>query len=262
MTRTQRLFYRRRGVLWVVAALLFLGGGLAVAFLKINQAEDRAAEMAAEADRRGAAVSTLATDVRTLRSQVRARGDVPAAPDPEQAVDDLPERAAVPVQIPGPPGPTGARGDRGPAGPTGPSASPGPAGVNGQDGADSTVPGPAGPAGPPGPAGADGKDGRDGAVGPAGQTCPDGYSLQPPPDDPDALVCRRTAPSNPTRVPRRCSDCQQIGAARNCLRPSTSGVDRLGDGERCQHLRPPRTGVEHPGVNRLRDRRGVIEGSG
>ena len=195
MTRTQRLFYRRRGVLWVVAALLFLGGAVALAFLRITQAENRADRMAAEADRRGNAVSTLATDVRTLRSQVRAAGDVPAAPDPEQAVDDLPSRAAVPVQIPGPPGPTGAKGDRGPAGPTGPAASPGPAGA---DGADSTVPGPAGPAGPPGPAGANGADGKNGADGRDGQTCPTGYSLQAPAYDPDALVCRRNgAPSSP-----------------------------------------------------------------
>lgn len=191
MTRTQHLLYRRRGVLWVVAALLFLGGAVTVAFLKIGQAEDRADRMAAEADRRGAAVATLAGNVRTLRSQVRAAGDVPAAPDPEQAVDDLPFRAVVPVQIPGPPGPVGAKGDRGPAGPPGPSASPG------QAGADSTIPGPVGPVGPTGPAGKDGKDGADGADGRDGQTCPAGYSLQPLPNDPDALVCRRTAPSGP-----------------------------------------------------------------
>ncbi|MFD0343997.1 collagen-like protein [Streptomyces sp. NPDC127117] len=205
MTRTEQLLYRRRGVLWVVAALLFLGGAIAVAFLKIGHAEQRAAEMAAEADRRGAAVATLAGNVRTLRSQVRAAGDVPAAPDPEQAIDDLPERAAVPIQIPGPPGPTGTQGNRGPAGPTGPKASPGPAGADGQDGADSTVPGPTGPAGPPGPAGADGADGKDGTNGrdgADGQTCPAGYSLQPPPDDPDALVCRRdSAPSTPGSSP-------------------------------------------------------------
>ncbi|MFJ3258509.1 collagen-like protein [Streptomyces sp. NPDC086771] len=204
MTRTAHLFYRRRALLWVTAALLFLGGAIALAFLRIGQAEQRADEMAAEADRRGSAVSTLATDVRKLRSQVRARGDTPAAPDPAQAIDDLPSRAEVPVQIPGPPGPTGARGEPGPAGPIGPSASPGPAGTDGKAGADSVVPGPAGPAGPPGPAGADGangKDGRDGAAGRDGQTCPDGYSLQPPPGDPDGLMCRRNAPSNPGSSP-------------------------------------------------------------
>ncbi|MEV0577047.1 hypothetical protein [Streptomyces sp. NPDC050392] len=54
-----------------------------------------------------------------------------------------------------------------------------------------------GPAGPPGPAGKDGTNGRDGADGASGQTCPTGYSLQPPPGDPDALVCRRDIPTAP-----------------------------------------------------------------
>lgn len=200
MTRTERLLYRRRYLLWIVAALLFLGGGLALAFLQIGQAEARATELATEADRRGDAVTTLATDVRTLRSQIQARGGTPDAPDPEQAVDDLPARAEVPVPIPGPPGPTGAKGDRGPAGPAA-TPSPGPSGAPGQAGADSTVPGPAGPkgdTGPAGPAGPAGKDGRDGTDGRDGQTCPDGYSLQPPPGDPDGLMCRRDgAPSSP-----------------------------------------------------------------
>lgn len=209
MTRAERLFYRRRYLLWIAAALLFLGGGLALAFLQINQAEARATDLAAEADRRGDAVTTLATDVRTLRAQIRAKGETPAAPDPSQAIDDLPARAEVPVPIPGPPGPQGVKGDRGPAGPTGPAAtpSPGPSGAAGRDGTDSTVPGPAGPkgdagpAGPPGAAGKDGRDGKDGAAGRDGQTCPAGYSLQPPPGDPDALVCRRTAPSSPDPAP-------------------------------------------------------------
>ncbi|MGW9242570.1 hypothetical protein ACWGRL_28170 [[Kitasatospora] papulosa] len=60
-----------------------------------------------------------------------------------------------------------------------------------------TVVGPAGPQGEPGPAGVDGRDGAD------GQTCPDGYTLQAPADDPDALVCRRTnaPPSEPDTAP-------------------------------------------------------------
>ncbi|MFE7398891.1 collagen-like protein [Streptomyces sp. NPDC057557] len=206
MTRAERLFYRRRYLLWITAALLFLGGGLAVAFLQINQAESRADRLAAEADRRGGAVTTLATDVRKLRSQIQAKGETPAAPDPGDAVADLPARAEVPVPIPGPPGPAGAKGDRGPAGPAaspvpGPS---GPSGPIGQAGTNSTVPGPAGPAGPPGPAGKDGangKDGTNGRDGVPGQTCPNGYSLQPPPDDPDGLMCRRDTPSSPGSTP-------------------------------------------------------------
>ncbi|WP_406143784.1 collagen-like protein [Streptomyces anulatus] len=215
MTRTQHLFYRRRVLLWIAAALLALGGGLALAFLQIDQAEGRATDLASEADRRGDAVSTLAGDVRTLRAQIKAGGETPAVPDPADAVDDLPARAEVPVPIPGPPGPTGARGKQGPAGEkgaTGPAAtpSPGPPGADGRAGADSSVPGPAGPQGPAGPPGAagkdgatgkDGVDGRDGAPGPA---CPAGYSLQPPPTDPDALVCRRDGappPEPPSGTP-------------------------------------------------------------
>ncbi|MEE4493592.1 collagen-like protein [Streptomyces sp. BE230] len=210
MTRTERLLYRRRRGLWVVAALLFLGGGLAIAFLQIDRAEARASELATEADRRGTAVSTLATDVRTLRAQVQARGGTPAAPDPGDAVEDLPARAEVPVPIPGPPGPRGEQGERGATGAAG-VPSPGPSGVDGRAGADGVpgVVGPAGPAGPagpqgeqgpagaPGPAGKDGAAGADGKDGVSGQTCPAGYSLRPPPDDPDALVCRRTAPTTP-----------------------------------------------------------------
>ncbi|MEU2764241.1 collagen-like protein [Streptomyces sp. NPDC007094] len=208
MTRTQHLLYRQRALLWIVAALLALGGGLALAFLQIGRAEDRAGVLATEADRRGDAVSTLAGDVRTLRAQIEARGDTPAAPDPAQAVEDLPARAEVPVPVPGPPG---ARGPQGQPGAPGKDGEPGEDGVDGE-------PGPA-VSGAPGRDGADGTDGADGAdgargekgergeagakgergpAGPPGPACPAGYSLQPPPDDPNALVCRRTsAPSEP-----------------------------------------------------------------
>ncbi|MFI1524921.1 collagen-like protein [Streptomyces griseus] len=218
MTRTQHMLYRRRVLLWIAAALLALGGGLAIAFLQIGQAEGRAADLASEADRRGDAVSTLATDVRTLRAQIKAGGETPAVPDPADAVDDLPARAEVPVPIPGPPGPAGARGERGPAGEQGERGEsaapvPGPSGAAGRAGADSTVPGPAGaqgpvgpagPAGPPGAAGKDGAPGKDGRDGAPGAACPAGYTLQPPPGDPDALVCWRDGappPEDPAGTP-------------------------------------------------------------
>jgi outer membrane murein-binding lipoprotein Lpp len=202
MTRAQRILYRRRHVLWIAAALLFLGGGLALAFLKIDQAENRGDQLAAEADRRGNAVTTLATDVRTMRSQIQAMGGTPAAPDPAKAVEDLPDRAEVPVPIPGPPGPQGPKGDTGAAAPT---ITPSP-GAPGTAGADSTVPGPQGPAGPPGadstvpgPAGEKGEQGDKGDPGqaPSGWTFTDGtgttYDCAPDSDGATHYTCRATS---------------------------------------------------------------------
>jgi hypothetical protein len=74
----------------------------------------------------------------------------------------------------GSPGSTGAAGDVGPVGP-------------------------AGPQGDTGPAGPQGDKGDTGDRGPAGPNCPDGYSLQAPSYDPDALVCRKDA--TPTDSP-------------------------------------------------------------
>jgi hypothetical protein len=113
-------------------------------------------------------------------------------------------------------GPRGPKGDRGEPGKRGPSGSPGRDGDDGDDGSDGVgesgptgapgtdgiagppgtqgEPGPAGPQGEPGPAGADGADGRDGRDG---QACPDGYSLQAPSYDPDALVCRKDGAPDP-----------------------------------------------------------------
>lgn len=141
---------------------------------------------------------------RDLRSE-QARGDALA-----RQVEDM---GGTPVV-----GPTGAQGEPGGAGASGPPGSPGASGIPGRDGKDGS-PGPSGPAGvpgSPGPSGAagqngadgqngqDGQDGTDGADGKDGQTCPDGYSLQPDPEDPDNLVCRRndasTSPS-PTESP-------------------------------------------------------------
>lgn len=204
MTRTEQVLYRSRHLLWMTAALLILGGGVTLSLLLIHRESSARQEVAHEADLRGTAVSTLAGDVRALRSQLQADGKTPSAPDPAKAVDDLPARAAVPVPKPGPPGPPGPSGDPGRPGKAAPTVtpSPGPPGTRGEQGADSTVPGPAGadstvpgpsgPPGPPGAAGRDGTDGRNGQDGVDGSTqCPDGYSWQAPADDPDALVCRR-----------------------------------------------------------------------
>jgi hypothetical protein len=199
MTRTQSALYRARHGLWTVGVLLFVGGALAVVWLLVDRAQ-LADRLEAEANLRGSAVSTLAGDVRALRAQVQAEGKTPVAPDPTKAVKDLPDRAEVPVPIPGPPGP---KGDPGEPGTSGASGAPGKTGSAGPSGVPGSVgpSGPAGPqgeqgpAGPPGPAGRDGTDGRDGQDG---QTCPDGYSLQAPSYDPDALVCRRDGAPDPS----------------------------------------------------------------
>ncbi|MFF1644504.1 collagen-like protein [Streptomyces sp. NPDC058240] len=172
MHRRPDVLVRQWRTFALAAVLLVLSGAVLLVWLRIGAADRRADDLAAEADRRGSAVSTLAGDVRVLRAQIKAKGETPAAPDPGRAVANLPDRAQVPVPIPGPAGPPGAAG----ATVTGP---PGPAGADGKDGAD----------------GADGRDGTD------GQTCPDGYSLRPPPGDPDGLMCRRDTPSSPDPSP-------------------------------------------------------------
>jgi hypothetical protein len=219
MTRTERaivLHWRGLATVCAIVALFGIAWAMWHRMDADRSASDRRyTAVAREADKRGTAVSTLAGDVRALRAQVQAQGETPVAPDPSRAVEDLPDRAEVPVPVPGPPGPEGAPGSPGPTGSPGQNGtdgtdgvgSAGPTGAAGTDGA-AGPPGPAGPQGDPGPAGpqgeqgapgADGQDGRD------GQTCPDGYSLQPPNNDPDALVCRRDttpAPSdNPSSSP-------------------------------------------------------------
>lgn len=213
MTLSQRVMARQWKTLALVAVLLALTGATLLIWLRINSEADRADQLATEANLRGSAVTTLATDVRSLRAQLQAAGKTPVAPDPQRAVENLPGRSQVPVPIPGPPGPEGPPGPAGPAGSPAPVVTPSP-GAPGRAGADSTVPGPAGPAGaagpagPAGPAGASGADstvpgpaGPQGEPGPAGPACPEGYSLQPPADDPDALVCRRDGAPYPTPSP-------------------------------------------------------------
>jgi hypothetical protein len=150
--------------------------------------------------------SQLTHDLRTaneardaLASQVQGLGEKPVAGPPGS-------RGEPGTSVTGPPGPSGPPGPQGPSGVSatgrpgedGEAGTPGAAGQPGEPGRNGESvtgpagppgpqgePGPAGPQGDPGPAGADGTDGKD------GQTCPDGYSLQAPADDPDALICRR-----------------------------------------------------------------------
>lgn len=213
MTRTQRALAHRWRTIALACWLVAITGAVLLVWARIESGDRRGDQLRAEADRRGTAVSTLATDVRQLRSQLKAEGKTPVAPDPSDAVKNLPDRAEVPVPIPGPRGPSGPPG-KADDGADGKNGSDGKDGRDGAPGADSTVPGPAGPEGPQGPAGSPGKDGQDGAPGSDGkdgqdgrdgQTCPGGYSLQPMPSDPDALVCRKDgapAPSDPSAGPQ------------------------------------------------------------
>lgn len=175
MSRTERfLAHHWRGVASLFA-FVALFGIAAILWARIDSSDRRADQFAAEADLRGEAVSTLATDVRKLRTQLKAEGKTPVAPDPTVAVSDLPERAEVPVPIPGPKGDKGDKGDPGEPAPT-MTPSPGPAGPSGQPGSDGAdgQPGQPGPSGPPGPAGQDGQNGRNGTDG------QDGEDGQPP----------------------------------------------------------------------------------
>ncbi|MFE6159339.1 collagen-like protein [Streptomyces sp. NPDC056486] len=249
MIQLERVLAHRWRSVFLVCVLVALSGVAALLWARIDAGDRRADRLSTEADRRGEAVSTLARDVRTLRAQVRAHGDTPAAPDPSDAVDDLLTRVRVPASAPGSPGADGAdgtpgeqgtrgtggrNGDRGAAGgpgrpgspgrpgptgaagsdgttgeqgPEGPAGAAGPSGSDGADGADGShgsdgaggASGPTGPQGPAGPAGPRGERGPKGETGDAGSPCPGGYSLQQPPGDPDALVCRRdgVTPADP-----------------------------------------------------------------
>ena len=204
MTRTERTIVLHWRGLATVCAIVALFGIAWATWHRMDA--DRAASdkrytaAADEANLRGKALSVVAGDVRALRAQVEAGGETPVAPDPTKAVEDLKDRIEVPVPIPGPAGPSGSPGEPGKdgaAGSPGASGEPGVAGPTGPAGLQGVQgeAGPAGPQGEPGPAGADGADGED------GQTCPDGYSLQAPSYDPDALVCRKDGSPNPSEDP-------------------------------------------------------------
>ncbi|MFE0875340.1 collagen-like protein [Streptomyces smyrnaeus] len=208
MTRTERALARRWRPVLLACLLVALSGAVVVIWARIDHEAERAQQLAAEADRRGDAVSTLAGDVRVLRAQIQAEGGKPKAPDPKRAVEDLPARAEVPVPIPGQRGPSGKPGRPGSAGSDGDDGQRGKTGKDGQPG-EKGERGETGATGPPGEPGTDGQDGAQGPQGergpagergpqgPAGPNCPDGYSLQAPSWDPDALVCRRDGAPQP-----------------------------------------------------------------
>lgn len=164
-------------IVWVLPILVAFGfAGLLLIGLNAYTA------LSEQSDRGRAERDVLIEDVRALRDQVEELGEEPAAPEPEQRVEDAPDETTLipgpqgPMGPVGPPGPRGLQGlpgmpgepgEQGPAGEsvTGPQ---GPAGEPGTDGADgSSIVGPEGPQGPPGPAG------PAGAEGSPGPTCPD-----------------------------------------------------------------------------------------
>ena len=59
-------------------------GAVLLVWARIDSADRRGDELAVEADRRGGAVGTLATDVRQLRAQLEAAGQDPHSAGPRQ----------------------------------------------------------------------------------------------------------------------------------------------------------------------------------
>lgn len=158
-------------------------------------------------------MQSLSHDLRTandardaLASQVERLGGKPVAGPPGSRGESItgPRGPKGESGEPGKPGPSGSPGPEGDDGDDGEPGSDGtdgvgetgPTGASGADGA-AGPPGPAGEPGPAGPQGEQGPAGDNGADGRDGQNCPDGYSLQPPASDPDALVCRRDGAPQP-----------------------------------------------------------------
>lgn len=175
----------RRGDVLVVAAAVAIGATIAWIVLAIQGMNHD--------------LRAKDSDIAALAQQVKGLGATPVA---------------GPSGVRGKDGAAGARGPKGDTGATGPAGAPGPSGSPGKTGKPGSAgatgspgavgpTGPAGPAGPqgvpgdPGPAGPQGEQGPAGQDGKDGQTCPDGYSLQTPSYDPDALVCRKDGAPQP-----------------------------------------------------------------
>ncbi|MFE2710646.1 collagen-like protein [Streptomyces mirabilis] len=188
---------RRRGDVWFALAATLGIAALAWVFITMQQLSH------------DLHTANQARDL--LARQVQQLGHKPVAGPPGS-------RGATGQSITGPRGPQGSPGPTGPLGPTGPvgpSGSPGKTGKNGETGSTGIgssgptgaagtngvagPPGPQGETGPTGPQGPVGADGKDGADGKNGQTCPDGYSMQAPAYDPDALVCRKDGAPQPSQ---------------------------------------------------------------
>jgi hypothetical protein len=147
-------------------------------------------------------VQGLTQDRDALARQVQQLGGTPVAGPP--GVKGEPG-----VGVTGAPGEKGEKGDKGDRGEPAPTLTPspgatGPRGEKGEPGVSVTGPsgapgiqGEQGVQGEQGIQGERGEKGETGERGPAGPSCPDGYSLQAPSYDPDALVCRRDGAPDP-----------------------------------------------------------------
>lgn len=178
----------------VVLALIVVtvGATMGVLFATVLRLEVRADTNFGLATEALDAAEQFAGDVRVLREQVEANGQVPAVPDPD--VRDL----VVPRA--GPRGPAGLQGLRGLPGPPGPEGARGPAGADGEPGVDgepgeSGSGGAAGPQGPAGPSGPAGADGAPGPAGPPGDPGPPGPQGDPGPACPDGTTLAERSPS-------------------------------------------------------------------
>lgn len=200
MTRAERTIISHWRGIATACAIVALFGIAWATWHRVDESDSRYAAAAAEANRRGDALTTVVGDVRALRAQVKGLGKTPVAPDPSRAVSNLPARTTVPVPIPGP------------SGPAGPPGAMGASGAPGKNGTDSTVPGPTGPPGPagqdatgaPGKDGKDGTNGRDGADGkpPAGWS----YSWTDGTGVTHHVACTRTGDSPDDAPEYDCSD--------------------------------------------------------
>lgn len=228
MSRTEQVLARHWRAIATMTALVALFGLGAILWARVDGSDRKAEQLATEADLRGTAVSTLATDVRRLRTQLKSEGKTPVAPDPTAAVNDLPDRAAVPVPIPGP---KGDKGDPGKPGKPAPTITPSPGksgepGSPGQPGSDAT-----------GAPGQNGKDGANGADGQPGRDGTDGQNGQPPAGwtytDPQGVTydCERVADFDPD-APRYSCTARSSSSSGNEPSPSpkapSSGLNLAG----------------------------------
>ena len=188
--RAEERRWRRGDVLAITGALL-LGAALAWIVLSVQGLGQR--------------LETANQARDALASQVQRLGATPVAGPPGSRG----EPGASVTGPPGEPGPPGPSGRPGPSGSPGKNGSNGSSGATGQPGAPGATgvagpagpqgqQGPAGPAGPQGERGEQGPKGDAGEQGPAGPACPEGYSLQAPSYDPDALVCRKDGAPQPS----------------------------------------------------------------